>query len=92
MTERGKARRVSRLEVVIRQLVNDAMRSDPRAIRLLMLLAERYIGPADVSNDADELPAEDQAILKAFVAETLLTGVTQDLNANGADQTNEERD
>ena len=32
VTENGKTRRISALEVMLRRLVNDAMRSDPRVL------------------------------------------------------------
>ena len=42
VTENGKTRRVPALEVMLRRLVNDAMRSDPRAVKLLLSLVDRY--------------------------------------------------
>jgi hypothetical protein len=42
VTENGKTRRIPALEVMLRRLANDAMRSDPNAIRLLLPLIDRY--------------------------------------------------
>jgi hypothetical protein len=42
VTENGKTRRMFALEVMFRRLLNDAMRSDARAIKLLLSLADRY--------------------------------------------------
>jgi hypothetical protein len=42
VTENGKTRRIPALEVMLRRLVNDAMRSDPRALKLLLSLVDRY--------------------------------------------------
>ena len=42
VTEGGKTRRIPALEVIIRRLTNDAMRSDPRAIKLLLSLLDRH--------------------------------------------------
>jgi len=42
VTENGKTRRIPVLEVMLRRLANDAMRSDQRAIKLLLSLVDRY--------------------------------------------------
>jgi hypothetical protein len=43
VTENGKTRRMSVFEVMFRRLANDAMRSDPRAVKLLLSLVDRYL-------------------------------------------------
>jgi hypothetical protein len=50
VTENGKTRRISALEVMLRRLVNDAMRSDPRALKLLLPLIDRYSEPPQAVN------------------------------------------
>ena len=42
VTENGKTRRLAALEVMLRRLVNDAMRSDAKAMKLLLALVDRY--------------------------------------------------
>src|ERR1700683_1811713 len=42
VTERGRSRRISRLDVMLRQLTNDTMRGDQRAFRLLMEFLHRF--------------------------------------------------
>lgn len=50
VTENGKTRRIPALEVMLRRLVNDAMRSDPNAIRLLLSLIDRYSDSPEAFN------------------------------------------
>ena len=50
VTENGKTRRIPALEVILRRLANDAMRSDPNAIRLLLSLIDRYSDSPDAKN------------------------------------------
>ena len=50
VTENGKTRRISALEVMLRRLVNDAMRSDPTALKLLLPLIDRYSEPPEAVN------------------------------------------
>jgi hypothetical protein len=42
VTENGKTRRVPALEVMLRRLANDAMRSEPAALKLMLSLYDRY--------------------------------------------------
>jgi hypothetical protein len=48
--QNGKTRRIPALEVMLRRLVNDAMRSDPNAIRLLVSLIDRYSDSPEAFN------------------------------------------
>ena len=50
VTENGKTRRIPALEVMLRRLVNDAMRGDPNAIRLLFSLIDRYSDSPEAFN------------------------------------------
>jgi hypothetical protein len=56
VTEGGKTRRLQALEVM-RRLVNEAMRSDPKAIKLLLSLVERYGESSDLAPHLDQLLA-----------------------------------
>ena len=67
VTEGNKARRLPVLEVIMRRLANDAMRSDPRAIKLLLSLLDRYAQSPDADLQLDELLAEDQTILTQYL-------------------------
>ena len=69
VTEQGRTRRIPILEVMVRQLAHDAMRSDPRAMKLLLYLADKYADPAESSGRSGEVAAEDQAILSAILEE-----------------------
>src|SRR5258708_39902640 len=44
VTENGKTRRLTALEVMFRRLANAAMRSDPAALKLILSLYDRYGG------------------------------------------------
>src|SRR5271155_5926466 len=63
VTENGKTRRIAALEVMLRRLVNDAMRSDAKAMKLLLALVDRYAETTEAKVQLGELLAEDQAIL-----------------------------
>jgi hypothetical protein len=68
VTEGGKTRRLPALEVMLRRLVNEAMRSEPKAMKLLLSLVERYSELPDLEVHPDQLLADDEAILKEFLA------------------------
>jgi hypothetical protein len=70
VTERGKSRRVSRLEVMLLQLANDATRGDQRAVKLLLELTDRYRQEAEVSVASDELTPEDLELLTDYLGKT----------------------
>lgn len=63
VTENGKTRRIPALEVMLRRLANEAMRSDPRALRLILPMIERYADATEAEPGTDELMAEDEIIL-----------------------------
>jgi hypothetical protein len=67
VTENGKTRRIPALEVMLRRLANDAMRSDPKALKLLLSLVDRYAESPSVDVDINEILAEDKAILAEFL-------------------------
>ena len=69
VTEGGKTRRIPALEVMLRRLANDAMRSDPRAMKLLLSLVDRYAESPETAVQLGEVLAEDQSILAHYLQE-----------------------
>ncbi|WP_319797359.1 DUF5681 domain-containing protein [Nitrobacter sp.] len=67
VTENGRTRRLPALEVILRRLVNDAMRSEPRALKLLLALYDRYGESPESDLRLDEILAEDREILASFL-------------------------
>ena len=70
VTESGKTRRISALEVMLRRLTNDAMRSDQRAIKLLLSLVDRYGESPQTTLSLKEILAEDDEILAQYLQDT----------------------
>ena len=70
VTENGKTRRIAALEVIIRRLANDAMRSDPRAIKLLLSLVDRYSESSETKVKLGEILAEDATILAEYLRDS----------------------
>jgi hypothetical protein len=71
VSENGKTRRIPTLEVILRRLANDAMRSDSRALKLLLELNDRYGQPIDGGGPSEELSSDDLKILAAYSAQNL---------------------
>jgi hypothetical protein len=67
VTENGKTRRLRALEVMLRRLANDAMRSEPVAVKLILSLYDRYGESPEAGIRLDEVLAEDQALLANFL-------------------------
>jgi hypothetical protein len=70
VTENGKTRRLPALEVILRRLANDAMRSEPRALKLLLALYDRYEVSPETDVRLNEILAEDREILSNFLDKT----------------------
>jgi Family of unknown function (DUF5681) len=70
VTENGKTRRLPALEVILRRLANDAMRSEPRALKLLLALYDRYGESPETDLHLGEILAEDREILAQFLQES----------------------
>jgi hypothetical protein len=70
VTEGDKTRRIPALEVIIRRLTNDAMRSDPRAIKLLLSLVDRYGDSPETKVKLGEILAEDETILAEYLLDS----------------------
>jgi Family of unknown function (DUF5681) len=69
VTENGKTRRIPALEVMLRRLANDAMRSDPKAIKLLLSLVDRYGDSPEAALRLGDVLADDRVILKQYLQE-----------------------
>lgn len=69
VTESGKTRWIPALEVMLRRLANDAMRSDQKAIKLLLSLVDRYGESPETKVQLREMLAEDEAILAQYLRE-----------------------
>jgi hypothetical protein len=79
VTENGKTRRILVLEVVLRRLANDAMRSDAKALRLLLSLIERYAESPEAEHHLEDVLAEDREILTRFLRQAPVgTGVDEE--------------
>jgi hypothetical protein len=72
-TEGGRTRRVSRLEVMLLRLANDAARGDARATKLLLELNDRYGLPINGGGSSQELSSDDLRILAAYSAQSLVS-------------------
>jgi hypothetical protein len=72
VSEHGKTRRIPTLEVILRRLANDAMRSDPAAVKLLISLVDRYAESTAAAPRLNDLLAEDRAILARYLQTRLL--------------------
>ena len=75
VTENGRTRRLPALEVILRRLANDAIRSEPRALKLLLALYDRYGESPETDLRLDEILAEDREILSNFL--TKPTGASE---------------
>jgi hypothetical protein len=69
VTENGKTRRIPAIEVMFRRLANDAMRSDPRAMKFLLSLVDRYADSPETALKLGEVLAEDREILAQYLQE-----------------------
>jgi hypothetical protein len=70
VAEHGRTRWISRLDVMLRQLTNDAMRGDQRALKLLMEFLHRYGGEVEGTVHSEELTSEDLEILSDYLRNT----------------------
>lgn len=70
VSEHGKTRRIPTLEVILRRLASDAMRSDPAAVKLLISLVDRYADSSVTAPRLNDLLAEDMAILARYLPDS----------------------
>ncbi len=68
VTENGRRRTITMAEAVIRGVVADAARRDPKAVRILLALHHAVMPRAEQTPEASFSTAEDEAILADFVA------------------------
>ncbi len=83
VTENGKTRRIPTLEVMFRRLVNDAVRRDPTALKLLLPLIDRYAASPETELHLGELLAEDQAILSQYLRKAAGPASAEDSKTKG---------
>jgi len=67
VAERGRTRRVTRLEIMLLQLANDAARGDARAMKLLLELNDRYGDSPEAAIKLVDVLAEDREILEQYL-------------------------
>ena len=67
VTEGGKTRRVPAIEGMLRRLVNDALRGDAGAVKLLLSLVDRYGDSPEAAIKLADMLAEDQEILAQYL-------------------------
>jgi hypothetical protein len=89
VTDNGKTKKLSALEVMLRRLANDAMRADHGAIKLLLSLIDRYSESPETAMQLREILAEDEAILAQYLRKPTLAGSSSASNKrakNGNDE------
>ena len=67
VTESGKTRRVPAIEGMLRRLVNDALRGDSSAVKLLLSLVDRYGDSHEATIKLADMLAEDREILARYL-------------------------
>jgi hypothetical protein len=88
VTENGSTRRIPVLEVMLRRLANEALRSDPRAFKLMLSLVERYAEAPEVGPHLEEMLAEDREILTRFLQRPARSGAERDRKGGNMDRRN----
>ena len=89
VTEHGRTHRISRLDVMLRQLTNDAMRGDQRALKLLMEFLHRYGAEVEGTVRSEEINSEDLEILADYVRRTGLSNPDLNVSPNEGDDDGE---
>jgi hypothetical protein len=74
VTENGRTRRVPAVEVMLRRLANDAMRNDPRALKLMLSLIDRYADTPETTKPIEDELDEDREILARYLGTTTSPG------------------
>jgi hypothetical protein len=92
VTENGKTRRVPALEVMLRRLANDAMRNDPRALKLILSLVDRYAEAPEIESRIEEVVAEDQEILARYLRKASAPSAENNEHRDGRNTGGEEQD
>jgi len=86
VTENGRTRRLPALEVMLRRLANDAMRSEPVALKLMLSLFDRYGESPEAGIRMDEVLAEDKAILANFLKRSAIRPSSPQRSTKGTKQ------
>ena len=81
LTEHGKTRRVPALEGILHRALDDGLRGDKGAMKLVLALAERYGESSEKTLNLDEMQAEDRAILARYA---IPNASPSDLEANAS--------
>lgn len=70
VTEAGKRRTFTKLEVAVKQLVNKAASGEPRAMQMLVSLSQMAEAQTEVAAVVarDALPEDDQQVLQSLLA------------------------
>lgn len=88
VTENGATRRVPMLEVMLRRLANEAVRSDPRALKLMLSLMDRYAEAPEVGPQLEEMLAEDREILMRFLHQPAGSAAERDRKGKNTERRN----
>jgi hypothetical protein len=67
VAENGKTKKMPAMEVMFLRLRADALRGDPKAIKFLLTLYDRYADSPQSALPMGELLAEDRAIIEAYL-------------------------
>jgi hypothetical protein len=70
---------------MLRQLANDAMRGNQRALKLLMEFLHRYGGDVEATSRTEEVTSEDLEILSDYLQKTGLSKSYPDVIPNDGD-------
>jgi len=81
LTEHGETRRVPALEGILHRALDDGLRGDKGAMKLVLALAERYGESSEKTLNLDEMQAEDRAILARYA---IPNASPSDLEANAS--------
>lgn len=88
VTENGTTRCIPVLEVMLRRLANEAVRSDPRALKLILSLMDRYAEAPEVGPHLEEMLAEDREILMRFLQQPAHSAAERDRKRENTDRRN----
>lgn len=67
VTENGRTRKLPALEVMLRRLALDALRSEPKALKLMLSLVDRYADTSEASLPIDDILEEDRTIIAKYL-------------------------
>lgn len=91
VTENGRTRRVPAVEVMLRRLANDAMRNDPKALKLMISLIDRYANIPDTTEPIEDELAEDREILARYLGPRSGLGGNRTDRSNGGTSNDEDQ-